>query len=49
MPGDAFASAFVLYQLGNNARFRGAVRFGDAVHWFEQHEAGHRGQPRQGV
>jgi hypothetical protein len=39
MPADGFASAFVLYQLGDNARFREAVRFLDAVRWFEQHDA----------
>ena len=34
MPGDAFASAFVLMQLGDRAAFRRAVRFGDAIAWF---------------
>ena len=38
MPADGYASAFVLYELGDNARFRGAVRFDDAVEWFEAHE-----------
>ena len=40
MPADGYASAFVLYQLGDNALFREAVRFDEAVRWFEQHEAG---------
>jgi hypothetical protein len=40
MPADAYVSAFVLYELGNNARFRDAVRFTDAVSWFERNEAG---------
>ena len=38
MPADAYVSAFVLLQLGDNARFREAVRFADAVAWFESHE-----------
>jgi hypothetical protein len=40
MPADGYASAFVLYELGDNARFREAVRFADAVGWFEGNEAG---------
>ena len=40
MPADGYASAFVLYQLGDNALFRDAVRFTDAVSWFEQNERG---------
>ena len=40
MPADGYASAFVLYELGDNARFREAVRFEDAVSWFEQNEPG---------
>ena len=39
MPADPYASAFVLYQLGDSARFRAAVRFFDAVNWFEAHES----------
>lgn len=35
MPADGYASAFVLYELGDNARFRESVRFVDAVEWFE--------------
>lgn len=38
MPADPFASAFVLLQLGDQPRFRSAVRFFDALDWFEQHE-----------
>jgi hypothetical protein len=34
MPADGYASAFVLYELGDAARFRAAVRFADAVNWF---------------
>jgi hypothetical protein len=34
MPGDACVSAFVLHQLGDEQRFRAAVRFDDAVDWF---------------
>ncbi len=34
MPGDAGVSAFVLYQLGDQPRFRAAVRFDDALAWF---------------
>jgi hypothetical protein len=35
LPADAFVSAFVMLQLGNDARFRSAVRFDDAIQWFE--------------
>jgi hypothetical protein len=38
MPGDACVSAFVLHQLADDERFRAAVRFDDAVNWFEAHE-----------
>jgi hypothetical protein len=38
MPADPFVSAFILYQLGAFPRFRSAVRFLDALNWFEQHE-----------
>lgn len=38
MPGDACVSAFVLHQLSDGDRFRAAVRFDDAVSWFETHE-----------
>jgi hypothetical protein len=33
-PNDPLASAFVLMQLGDRAAFRAAVRFADAVDWF---------------
>jgi hypothetical protein len=34
MPLDAFATAFILMQLGDRAAFRAAVNFDDAVAWF---------------
>lgn len=34
MPSDAFASAFILLQLGDRKLFRQAVRFDDALAWF---------------
>ena len=37
MPGDALVSAFILMQLGGSEQFRQAVRFDDAVTWFEAH------------
>jgi hypothetical protein len=39
MPADHAASLFILYQLGDNARFQAAVRFSDAVGWFTDHTA----------
>jgi hypothetical protein len=39
MPADAYGSAFILYQLGDTARFRESVRFDEAVDWFERNEA----------
>jgi hypothetical protein len=38
MPADAFASAFILMQLGDQPRFREAVRFDEAVDWFNENE-----------
>ena len=38
MPSDAFASAFILLQLGDRELFRGAVRFDDAIAWFTEAE-----------
>jgi hypothetical protein len=35
MAADPAASAFVLYQLGDKPVFRDAVRFEEAVQWFE--------------
>jgi len=35
--GDPLASAFVLLQLGDRSAFRHAVRFNDAVAWFNAH------------
>lgn len=40
MPADPYVSAFILLQLGDNARFRQAVRFFDALNWFETNEGG---------
>jgi len=37
LPADPAASAFVLFQLGDRAEFRSAVRFDDALAWFETH------------
>src|SRR5665213_2053511 len=34
MPEDPATSLFILYQLGDNARFQSAVRFADALAWF---------------
>ena len=39
LPSDPFASAFVLMQLGDADAFRDAVRFADAVDWFDQNVA----------
>lgn len=38
LEADPYVSAFILYQLGDSPRFRSAVRFFDALGWFEQHE-----------
>lgn len=38
MPADALASAFVLFELGDNRAFRATVRFGEAMEWFEKNE-----------
>jgi hypothetical protein len=39
LPEDPYTSAFLLSQLGDQPRFREAVRFDDAVGWFERHTA----------
>ena len=39
MPADPYVSAFILYQLGDAARFREAVRLKDAIDWFAAHES----------
>ena len=39
MPADPSVSAFVLYQLGDDARFRATVRIDDAVKFFQTHES----------
>jgi len=36
--GDALASAFVLFELGDDCTFRAAVRFREAIAWFEQNQ-----------
>lgn len=38
LPADPFVSAYILHQLGDQPRFRSAVRFLDALNWFDQHE-----------
>jgi hypothetical protein len=38
MPGDAGVSAFVLYELGDETRFREAVRFEEAMSWFQANQ-----------
>ncbi|HMB95744.1 MAG TPA: hypothetical protein VKK61_06870, partial [Tepidisphaeraceae bacterium] len=38
LPADPFVSAFILLQLGSDARFRQAVQFDDALNWFEANE-----------
>src|SRR5260221_3720394 len=39
MPADPYLSAFILFQLGDHARFREAVRLVDAATWFETHDS----------
>ena len=39
MTGDASVSAFVLYQLGDDERFRSAVRMEDAANWFAANQS----------
>ena len=39
MESDPFVSAFILHQLGASEGFRSAVRFFDALNWFEANEA----------
>jgi len=36
LDGDATVSAFILFELGGFENFRRAVRFEDAVRWFQQ-------------
>ncbi|HZZ44906.1 MAG TPA: hypothetical protein VFE58_18355 [Tepidisphaeraceae bacterium] len=47
MSEDAYASGFVLFQLAEFAEFRLAVRFFDAVNWFETNEDGLDGESRK--
>ncbi len=37
MPADPVTSAFILYHLGDQPRFRESIRFSDAVTWFHAH------------
>ena len=39
MPADAYLSALVLYELGDQPRFRQRVRVADAVNWFATHQS----------
>ena len=38
MPADPYVSALILYQLGDQPKFRNAVRIADAVAWFTANE-----------
>ena len=38
MPADVYDSALVLSQLGDSEKFRSAVRFDDALDWFQNNE-----------
>lgn len=38
LPGDAFVTAFILLQLGDQARFAEAIRADDAMAWLQEHE-----------
>jgi hypothetical protein len=38
MPADPYISALVMYELGDQAAFRRAVRLEDATHWFMANE-----------
>ena len=39
MPADPAISLFILYELGDNPRFRAAVRFADALDWFTRNQS----------
>ncbi|HEY7089931.1 MAG TPA: hypothetical protein VH518_17675 [Tepidisphaeraceae bacterium] len=47
MPADPFVSAFVLSQLGSDARFRRAVQFSRALQWFDLHAHGLEADPKR--
>jgi hypothetical protein len=47
LPADAYVSAFILLQLGHSPRFRAAVRFIDALNWFDANEASLDGEMRR--
>jgi hypothetical protein len=38
-PGDALVTALVLQQLGADERFRGQIRFNEAIAWMETEES----------
>ena len=38
MPADGYVSAVILFELGDNPRFRESVRFEDALHWLQANE-----------
>jgi hypothetical protein len=40
MPADPYVSAFILLQLGDKPSYRQAVRFFNALNWFESNESG---------
>ena len=39
MAADGYVTAFILYELGDKARFRSAVQFDTAIQWFETNES----------
>jgi hypothetical protein len=45
--GDAFVTAFILFQLADQADFRAAVRIEDAAHWLAQNESQLGGDARR--
>jgi hypothetical protein len=47
MPADPFVSAFVMLQLGQDADFREAVRFNDAVNWLANNASEWDGETRR--
>ena len=47
MPADPYISALVMYELGDQAAFRRAVRLEDATHWFAANESSLDDETRQ--
>ncbi|HEY8750174.1 MAG TPA: hypothetical protein VIM11_19475 [Tepidisphaeraceae bacterium] len=47
MPSDPYISALVMYELGDQAAFRRAVRLEDATHWFAANESSLDDETRQ--